>query len=209
MKVRIVYIDREEPFEKYGHLMPLISEKRRERVERFRFDRMKLVSLFAELLIRYGIIEALGIKNKEIEFGYGEHGKPYLLNHPEYCFSVSHSGSCIAFADYDKPVGVDVERLSDANMRIAGRFFTENEYKHIESSKDRDKEFYRVWTAKEAYIKMLGTGLSTSLSSFDVLNGSVDCRTIFLPDYSLSVCAEGLRSFESEQLQQADLLDIQ
>ncbi|MGN0164272.1 MAG: 4'-phosphopantetheinyl transferase family protein [Candidatus Ornithomonoglobus sp.] len=192
MRIKIVYADTEQPFGAYEKYLPLISAQRREKIERLRRDRAKIMSLLTGLLIRKEISEQLSIPPKELAFGYGEHGKPYLLNNENYHFSVSHSGNCIAFAGCDAPVGIDVERIREAKLKIARRFFTKNECSFIEKSAEPDTDFFKIWTAKEAYVKMLGTGLSKSLTSFDVLNNSLNCGfcTRLLPGYALTVCAK-------------------
>ncbi|MGM9937579.1 MAG: 4'-phosphopantetheinyl transferase family protein [Candidatus Ornithomonoglobus sp.] len=192
MRIKIVYADTEQPFGVYEKYLPLISAQRRERIARLHRDGAKIMSLLTGLLIRKEISEQLGIQPGELAFGYGEHGKPYLLNNKAYHFSVSHSGNCIAFAGCDAPVGVDTERIRAGKLKIAKRFFTENEYSFIEKSAEPDTEFFKIWTAKEAYVKMLGTGLSKSLTSFDVLDNSLRCGfcTRLLPGYALTVCAQ-------------------
>lgn len=195
MRIKIVYADTEKPFGIYEKYLPLVSKERQERIARLHRDRAKIISLFAGLLIRKEISGQLGILPEKLAFGYGEHGKPYLLNNNGYHFSASHSGSCIAFAGGDAPVGVDVERIREGKLKIAKRFFTDNEYGFIEKSAEPDTEFFKIWTAKEAYVKMLGVGLSEPLQSFDVLDRSLSCGfcTRLLPGYALTVCAEKSR----------------
>lgn len=75
----------------------------------------------------------------------------------------------IAVAISNNPVGVNVEKIREIDVRIAKRFFTECELNYIK--KDRNciyEHFFEIWTKKEAYIKYIGKGLSVSLNSFDV-----------------------------------------
>lgn len=198
MNVTITYADLSKPFAEYEKYLPLVSSKRRERISRFNFEKDKIISLVTELLIRYEISQQLGIPFSEIDFGYGEHGKPYILNDRDYCFSVSHSDNCIAFAGGMFPIGIDVERVSRRNMKIAKRFFTADECKAIEKSKEPEETFYKIWTSKEAYVKMLGAGLSKSFRSFDIADKSLNCRfaTKRLPEFMLTVCAEKISGDE-------------
>jgi 4'-phosphopantetheinyl transferase len=69
-------------------------------------------------------------------------------------------------------VGIDVERIRpipDA-MGIVGRYgsATEMASYQLVPEHDRDLAFLRWWTAKEAFVKMIGTGLDYPLDSFSV-----------------------------------------
>ena len=92
MEVKLMYIDKNKEFSCYEQYLPLISKRRKDKISRFYFDKDKTVSLLTGLLIRNEISQRLGIIPSDIEFGYGEHGKPYVLNSRDYHFSVSHSG---------------------------------------------------------------------------------------------------------------------
>lgn len=170
MNIIIVYVDTSNPFSQYKKLLPFVSKERQEKILRFHFDKDKIISLFTELLIRNEISKQLDISYPDIMFGYNEYGKPYLLNSLDYHFSVSHSCNCIAFVDNTVPIGIDVEKISDPNLKIAERFFTANEAAFVKNNKDPVAAFYRIWTSKEAYVKMLGMGLNKPFKSFDLLN---------------------------------------
>ena len=177
-----------------------ISDRRRKRVLRFKREDDKLLSVMSELLVRNKAAESLNIPQNEIEFGCNDFGKPFLVDFPDYHFSISHSADCVAFIESSKPVGVDIERFSERRLRIAKRFFTENEFDFINSSKEPDWDFFRIWTSKEAYVKMLGVGLSKPLKSFDVLSDELkrDFRSEKVSDYMLTVCCENAAADEIE-----------
>ncbi|MBB5082705.1 4'-phosphopantetheinyl transferase family protein [Nonomuraea endophytica] len=77
-------------------------------------------------------------------------------------FNLSHSGewALIAVAPEGRRVGVDVERISpDADiLELAARMYQPEEVERVRAA--GAPEFFRLWTAKEAYIKATGVGLA-------------------------------------------------
>ena len=55
----------------------------------------------------------------------------------------------------DKPVGIDVEKIKDINIKIADRFFSKEESGRFiqKEESERLKYFFDLWTLKESYIK--------------------------------------------------------
>lgn len=177
MEILVVKADPETDFAVCcGRYVKYISEERRERVERMRSERDRITSVLAELTVRIQIILHTGMKNEDIRFDYGEHGKPFLHGRDDFQFSFSHAGGYVAFVCGCRSVGVDIERTDREKEIIARRHFTENEYEAI--YKRKKKTFAEIWTAKEAYVKYLGTGLSKGLNTFDVLDDSTGCRFV-------------------------------
>lgn len=80
-------------------------------------------------------------------------GKPYIDGGP--CFSVSHSGSWAVLAVCRENTGFDIEfaRADRDTALIARRAFQPEE---IKAAGGDAGIFYRIWTAKEAYLKMTG-----------------------------------------------------
>lgn len=110
---------------------------------------------------------------KQITYIKNDHGKPALNHENPIYFNLSHSQdmAILAISKYSD-IGVDVEYYKSKATweKIAKRFFTETEVSFLlNQPEDRqEKLFFQIWTRKEAYIKAIGTGLSTPLSSFDV-----------------------------------------
>ncbi len=150
--------------------MKYISDERKHRIEHFAFEKDKVISLLAELIIRSESATALDIDNTAVSFAYNPFGKPYLYNFPDYHFSVSHADDCIAFTASDQPIGIDTEKIAAYDFEIARRFFVPQEVSFIETSEDKNFAFYDIWTKKEAYLKMLGVGLSKPLQSFNIFD---------------------------------------
>lgn len=192
MNIKIVHANISEPFCQYEKYLPFITKERQDKINRFHFDKDKIISLFAEILMRNEISKELNIPFDEIVFGHGEHGKPYLLNNRDYHFSVSHSGNCIAFVGSEFSIGIDIEQISDGNLDIAKRFFTDNEFHFIQNNKEPKNAFYQIWTSKEAYVKMLGLGLSKGFQTFDVLSDELKHLFCYqqVSEYMLTVCSE-------------------
>lgn len=144
----------------------------------------------------YGFLESVlkekfNIKMPEIKKGL--YGKPYLQE-TDIHFNISHSGDLKILAIAETPVGVDIEKVRKADLRVAKRF-CENEYNYI-TEKDSEHRFFEIWTKKEAYLKYKGTGLRGGLDSFDVFSLSEDITTFRFKEYFISVC--GIKEFKTE-----------
>ena len=134
------------------------SPQRQIRADRYRKREDRLRCLIGEALLRY----TMGPCTVES----GPQGKPYLPEHPEVHFNLSHSGRWVVLAIGDRKVGVDVEQ-TDRPVDCAAlskRHFTPEEQEHPD-------DFFAIWTAKESYLKYLGVGLTEPLNGFCVLPG--------------------------------------
>ena len=170
-----------------------VSLQRQKRIKKFKFERDMISSLITGLMTRMIISKNTGLPEKSLNFQTNKFGKPYLTNLTDYEFSISHTYRKSVFTDFNSSVGIDIESFSDSIKgyeNIYKNNFTPNEVIHINSSANPFKEFVKIWTAKEAYVKMIGTGLSIPLSSFDVMNEIDNCKilTIERKSSAISVC---------------------
>ena len=202
MEVKYIILKKNITYNDLRRYESLLPDYRREKIARYRFDADKLRSLIAGLLIR----QATGGG----ELVFGEHEKPYLADGSLY-FSVSHSGDVVAIATDDSELGVDVEAIPKPDrLSIADRFFHPCEREYVHGSADEARAFCRVWTRKEAYLKCTGEGISSDLTSFDVLSEPLSSRIVTrdLDGYCLSVCSTHLISEEDIYFSKLELNQI-
>ncbi len=101
-----------------------------------------------------------------------QHGKPAIAEESSLHFNLAHSYDLAMIAVASEAVGIDVEMCNRQlePLAMAQRFFCPREYDLVASASDPDRQrlnFLRIWSAKEATLKLLGTGLRVDLSSFD------------------------------------------
>ncbi len=132
-----------------------VSKKRREKIDRFRFESDKRLSLGVELLFKKAL-EDCGIKYDSVEIVYGKNEKPYIRGNKVY-FNLSHSENMACCAISQSEIGVDTEKISKADFRLSERIYTDKENEFVCGSKER---FIRLWALKESYMKYCGSGLS-------------------------------------------------
>ena len=98
----------------------------------------------------------------------GVNGKPECEG---VYFNLSHSGDMVLCAVSDVPVGCDLEKVVDAPLEVADRYFSEEERQYIEEGQnfpDINRRFFRLWTMKESYLKMTGEGMNLSPERIEI-----------------------------------------
>jgi 4'-phosphopantetheinyl transferase len=104
--------------------------------------------------------------------GSREHGRPDVEGVDGFSFSLSHSGDTAIVAVAPERVGVDVEEVRARRYleQVARRTMDDAEYERwcARREPERARAFLETWTAKEAYLKMLGVGLTRPLREVGV-----------------------------------------
>lgn len=151
----------------------LLSAAEREKAERYRIERPRNDYILTRGTLRSLLAGYLRCKPQDLSFEYTTYGKPFLADHRELQFNVSHTeGLALLAFVRDREIGVDVEKVraqTDA-LKLAERFFSEHERNDLRNLQGDELHaaFFRCWTRKEAYIKAKGEGLSLPLHQFDV-----------------------------------------
>lgn len=149
-------------------LLALASDQRREQALRYKhifgqYCCLKSYELLCQLLKEWGSCQSLHL------FHYNEYGAPFILGGPY--FSISHCKEGIAVAIDDQPIGIDIESVRPFKQALMCKTMNSQEQDAILASPHPDWAFTRLWTHKEAVLKLQGTGIIADLH--DVL-ASVD-----------------------------------
>jgi 4'-phosphopantetheinyl transferase len=103
-------------------------------------------------------------------------------------WSLSHKPKCVTAVVSREKIGIDIEEIKPRSKSVFARTAADEEW---ELSKYRSWEtFFRYWTAKEAALKSVGTGISDLKA----------CRVISIPDENHIVLDYRDRLFQIEQL---------
>ena len=154
-----------------------LAEDERSRADRYKREHLRRNFIAARGNLREILARSLDCEPREINFGYGDRGKPYLKmpqkNSEALHFNLAHSQDLAIYALCgDREVGIDLEyiNLQCDVERIAKRYFLPSEQKVISIFSDREKyqAFYQIWTLKEAYGKASGQGIANILDTVDV-----------------------------------------
>ncbi|PNT66960.1 uncharacterized protein LOC100824512 isoform X2 [Brachypodium distachyon] len=115
------------------------------------------------------------IDPRAFEFKKNKFGKPEIVWPPDDSiverplhFNISHTSSLIACGiAMHAHIGIDIEekkrKTAKSILALARRYFTASEVDYLAEISDLDaqrKEFIKLWTLKEAYVKALGRGFS-------------------------------------------------
>ena len=161
-----------------------LGDEERARAARFvrREDRTEFT--FAHGGLRVVLARYLGMEPNALRFQIGPTGKPILRDQHDgphfFRFNLSHShGRMLVAVAKRQDVGIDLERVRDnvEPLDLAERFYTQSEYERIKRlSAPKDAlEFYRLWVAKEAFLKAQGVGIP-SLRQCEILPSGSSSR---------------------------------
>lgn len=154
-------------------LTTLLSTDEIARANKFHFAQHKRRFIAARGILRQLLGNYLAISPDSIVFAYGDRGKPGLATEQPLQFNISHSQEYALFGfTQNHLIGVDIEyqRVMPDALKIAQRFFSPREFNMIAetTAENQPRLFFQLWTAKEAYLKAVGTGLTGSLTNAEI-----------------------------------------
>lgn len=174
----------------YDYIYSHLSPSRKRRVDRYKREEDRTRSLLCEILLKK-LLVCFGEEKAVLEIA--ENGRPFLKNSRLFV-SMSHCEEFGVCAVSEREIGIDIERIKPVNIALIDRVCTEEEreyvlplsYRNGGTVTDRDilERFYGIWTAKEAYFKRKGTGI-TDFKSVNVL--TLKREVIVKEDYVIQI----------------------
>lgn len=174
--------------------------------ENARKNKAALEHKAGRFLLKYGLSKEYGIDLAECTVLKNEHGKPYLNEHPDIFFNISHCKAMAVCALGSAPVGIDVETMRKCSEGLMKRVLSEAELEAVKASGADAIEFIKYWTLKEAYGKAVGVGMLYNYASmsFRAADGNITCpdnkyrvwQKIMNDELVISVCRMQNEEFE-------------
>jgi 4'-phosphopantetheinyl transferase len=141
-----------------------ISPQRRQQALRYKHEQGQRQCVAAYLLLKQALKEQEGISDNPV-FEYGEHGKPFIVGHPELYFSLSHCKEATACVLSRRPVGIDVESVGRYRESVARYAMSDAEMLQIHQAEHPEVMFTRLWTMKESLLKLTGEGINDQMKT--------------------------------------------
>lgn len=161
--------------EDLSHYTSLLSHDELERAKRFYFERDRNHFIVARGLLRTLLGSYLDLEPSQIEFVYGQYGKPALktgLHEKALAFNLSHSKDLAIYAfGLNRKIGIDLEHVRPMPDMddFARQFFSykESEFLNALAGKQIEETFFKIWTCKEAFLKANGSGLTVPINQVE------------------------------------------
>jgi 4'-phosphopantetheinyl transferase len=165
--LNFVYYRQPLPTEVFNKKLSDLPSPIVDKISAFRKWQDAHASLFGLLLLRKGLAQ-FNIKLDPATITKTSFGRP-MIGH-DIDFNISHAGECVVCViSDDTVVGVDVEEVNNIDLTAFKSYFV-REWPQIQSSVDRFKTFYQLWTQKEAVIKADGRGLSAPVETLTMID---------------------------------------
>ena len=195
-----------------AELEMLLDDTERERADALLYPARRSRFIASHGAVRVILGRRLGLPPASLRWRRGPHGKPELAG-PGPHVSLSRSGDLAALAvTHGRPVGVDIQRLPTGLdvSRMAARFYPLQEAEFVSSVSGTARQvdrFTRLWTRKEACLKVSGGRLVPGLAQVVLQTGIVVGRGETSPGpcllrdlrvprgFRAAVAAEGTRPY--------------
>lgn len=163
---------RDEPGEALDALAARLDAAARAELARRHLPARQRGFLLSRALLTLALEDA-GLVAGACRLGRAASGRLRLEAPAGWHVSLSHGGDHVAVCVATAPCGVDIERPRPTPvLRLAQRYFSPAEAARLATltPADAERDFFRLWTLKEAAAKALGQGLAHNMArlAFDL-----------------------------------------
>ena len=189
-QVMVTHVSLDPNTEDWKSHLSCLSIDEQKKVLQFHYEGDKLRFAKCRSVLRKIIGMWLNKPYSSLMFKFGKHGKPHLDHHTDIHFNISHTQghAVLAFAR-DHEIGIDIENTQrDTDIdNVAQKVFTKKEQELLfqMDGKNRKNLFFRLWTAKESFLKATGRGLTLNpqeieaiLPKYPTSNGTFLCNNL-------------------------------
>lgn len=170
--IKLFSINIEDYLSYLNYFSSVISKTELARSDKFFNSNDKNNYIISHGILRIILSQYLGITPKEIQYTFNENKKPSLILETPF-FNISHSKNCTILGFSNEVIGVDVEFVpKESNNAITLKSILHPvEIDFIKNSNSPEKEFFKIWTRKEAVFKCLGSGIPDIPSQLACIDG--------------------------------------
>ena len=168
-----------------------------DRVARYRQDINKYQLVYGRLLLQRLFLD-LGYTDFNLEdIQYTSFNKPFWRAGID--FSIAHSGQIVGCALSTKgTVGLDIEKIQAIDLSNFEHILNDEDQRFLSNSTNINKDFFKIWTIKEAVSKADGRGLSMDVKDIYIGSKQATCfdnswlvqEVIVHPDYRCHFAVE-------------------
>jgi 4'-phosphopantetheinyl transferase len=157
--IYILYLKCDNNFAISKDFLHYYPKEVKQKINKYKFAKDRNLALGGKYLLAKGL-KLFDIDLKKLNsFTEGEFGKPSIDAPIE--FNISHSEEYVVCAISDEgEIGIDIEKIHDIDPDEFDNVFTKEEIENIKKSNDKNYEFFKLWTIKEAAMKACGKGFS-------------------------------------------------
>jgi phosphopantetheinyl transferase len=150
----------------------LLSPSEKDQYDSFKIAKRKNEFLASRILAKKFISDSISCNFSDVEIKNDKDRKPYAVVNKKLLFyiSLSHREEYVGVAfrgDMMPYIGIDIELFEKKNKEYLTDFMSSSELDN------NDEEIIRIWAMKEAFLKMVGRGLSVSARDIEINNDDI------------------------------------
>ena len=187
-------------------LLDKLPPRRKEKAIRFTVQNGRISCIVSYLLFLYGYRNLYHMDDTP-DFAGEKFEKPYLAEHPEIHFNLSHCNNGCACIMDNCEVGIDLQEIRKVSLKTFEKICSVDEISEIQNSDNPENEFCRIWSYKEAVSKLTGDGIFRDVSN--ISSDGIALHTEYLePDMYMSYATYENVAQEIVQIRIEDLLEL-